>query len=188
MFSFVCVCVCVDLSISTYIESVFWSWNNNLQQTIFIILFTHFFSWVFLIFLLDHWFIVEDWNVTLEQTNQQTNKRQRNWTLRKLVEWVDGFQDNKTFCFVLFLFCFQFLVSKYWGEFRVDLWTSLLFFFFFFFFLLLLLLLQLLICWTFFNSIHSLYYLQLCFFSTLLVHQLMQRNNIWEWLENPLVF
>jgi hypothetical protein len=56
----VCVCVCVDLSISTYIESVFWSWNNNLQQTIFIILFTHFFSWVFLIFLLDHWFIVED--------------------------------------------------------------------------------------------------------------------------------
>jgi hypothetical protein len=55
--------------------------------------------------------------------------------------WISRQQN---FCFVLFLFPIL-VVSKYWGEFRVDHF--------------------------FFNSIHSLYYLRLCFFSTLLVHQ-----------------
>jgi len=105
---------------------------------------------------------VKDWNVTLEQTNKQTNKPQRNWTWRKLVEWVDGFQDNKTF--VLFCFCFQFLWFQSIGANSVLIIFSLIPFIHF--------------------TICDFASFRLCLFTKLL----MQRNNIWEWLENPLVF
>jgi hypothetical protein len=167
MFSFVCVCVCVlcvvCASISTCIESVFWSWNNNLQHPFLETLFTLFFSWFVWSFC---WIIGLLWKIEMsllnKQTNKQTNKPQRNWTWRKLVEWVDGFQDNKTF--VLFCFCFQFLWFQSIGANSVLIIFSLIPFIHF--------------------TICDFASFRLCLFTKLL----MQRNNIWEWLENPLVF